>query len=1240
MKKRINSKIWKRISAMFILPSVFLSSVAIGISVGYSKSQPTKEYKIVTPTFGTPTFGFLAPGGYPAPIPLLKAGTTPETLLTLPALDIQNGKPENQQKFKAIVASLKNQAWRTTKVDNIYLQAISAIMTEQSLAGLFPANTTAAAAGRQKFNDVGEVNDITRELNQFKNISKTTKLQIVRPTHTYQYFDAYKGLSAAEVAMSNDFSYKVAELNLDPNNGDQIDDDKSVVYKFKDNADPNAANHDYSLIFNNEHNQIVDGLKPATGSATKNIQNLIDSRDIFIRDESTKQLYNFPGNANQGATPIDFIKIKFNQTSGKIEVFVNPKAKNKKVGQSSIDFWIAQGTTPKGKRYGILDNSLSPLHLTKATQAGQGITPNLTNWNLNPVNATKKMTAGASNMGAYKLYSDWKEEAAFQYKNAPMDPTNHLRLFMAKGAGKLEFALRFNGKGADAFNNSDNKIIVKFDETGQIDRPRSSLQITRQVWGQQTRTVQPFGISINPIPNNNPNWLQIDIFAQKGVIALNPKLSDPTKEESFRIKKASSKIFFEPPIGATIPDGKVDNPDIVNIEQQQKQGQFNKQIVSNLFGNWSNPTAAKKTLSKSGWLLLENNKWFKSKNNLIATPGGSPLFSINHDIWEKPTNKGFIKHGAKDTMLGNTNKITGNKAKKTLIEQDPATGAPIKETSGDFKTMVSTGSNIVKVLETISKLYYDWIQKFDQNRKNIAPRDSFLVPDITQISGLVQKQIIQQSGTKGQMANDIVAGILAKEFGGTGNATTKLQDDWQKAFEQWEAGNYSSLSKTQKKILEPLVDAYGENAPWFGLMSLNQIHGLNAKPKAGGTINTQSVAYKQALQYMMWVTAPYLADAIQQIFKNQEDAFAVAKSSVIGKSMAAALTQKSSSNNISAITSSAIKKVPDSSLPSYLKGIGLQEMSGSPLYKVNSIKLALASLIKFIYDTKLQKRFLTAVQAKTFDDLYKNGLLTDPKVYNDSQRQQDIVAAVKVLDEVIKQVLNNHSTGAKTFTEIIDDLITAKQSDPKQTKAELINSISKTLDIIASPSQAYEYKYFGGKAYSTFVQNLIMGKNVQLIVIKWKQDKIAKKQKFNSSIIAELLKNDTAYKPAELTRLAINTGTYNLDYFIKSFTTKGYVAEAATSLYNADIQTAISFELPKGGSLVELIGNPESFAKYIYGIIGLIILSTGIFALVLSFRKSISGVQKKTTIAIMRGAFSFMVVGGISLICFTILTVL
>ncbi|MCP4336414.1 MAG: hypothetical protein GY679_01025 [Mycoplasma sp.] len=1226
------------IKRTFIIIGLLFANIGlliVGIFSANIANQKEKRYIPVIPSINYSSYqNDITP--YSA-LPSLGEGETPKVLLTLPALNLKDAGDIALKQVISIFNSLSKQKWGDAKTINKYKKDLEILSMAHTLPpGILNDLKAKTAVVLKELNDPETVKSTTQILNQFKKVSITKPLHIIKPQHIYEYFSTdATSLSGSEIKQSKDFSYKISEIDFN-----SIPKDKNVIFKIQDKSVA-SSKHKYSLVLNNKFGGIKKKLE-AGKSADSVIKSLLNSRDIFVRDESLSLKYNLDSPTKP--TTIPYIKLKpiMNKSTSKFEkigIYINPSIQNKD-SNSSIEISVEKETAKikKGISWGILDNTYSTLHIKSVSNSVTTSLPS--SWHADPIEPNKKMLKDAISPSSYYITSDWKiENKPFVYRGIDFKETNHLRFFMARGSGKISLSLKFDKKGSDAFHNSNNKIDINFDENGIVTKPNPSLYVNPTDWESQGgKNIKPIGISISKLPSStNTQWLQIDLFLQPGIMSINEDTLNPKKELPFSLVSTSQRIFFETPEGIKAVDGKVENQDIIHVEKSNQKDKFNKILIGKVFANWSNPVSAKANF-KGGFFMKENPTWFhpKAKSPLIATKSGIPAFGINHDIWEWTKNK-FNNLGTKDNLLIKLIKDS-NEAHKSLIEQDPKNGSLAKTSAGKMKIKLATGDNILKQLELVSALYNKWINNFSKDSSSNTKRESYLISNVGNANTIAQKLIISKSGQIGKMANEIVAGALGRIFQGEG-ALNKEQGDWVKAIESWEAGNYASLTSEQKKLLKPLIDNYGKIAPWDSLYSKNKIKDLG-KPKPGiGIVVNQ--AYKDALQYMMWVVAPYFIEAINQIFRNEQDAFNKTRGQVLGLYMSDVLSKVNKTKNISAISSNNIKTISNSKLPTYLQGVKLLEVEGSLIYKVNSVKLGLESLIKFIHDTKLQKRYLTSIETKTFETFYKTKLLTDEKVYKDKDRKREITEAVKIIDKIISKVINSKvNSGVYTFEDIINKIIAVQFKSPKEVSEALSQTISKTIDIFASPSKIFVYEYFGGIAYSSYIQNLIIGSNVKEIITKWRDDSIKAGRKFNNQAIDDIISNDAPFDPKNLTRIAVNIGNYNLNYFIKTLSQKGYVIKAAINLYNSDIENSITFELPPGNKLVKMISNTEKFSTFSFDIIGIIVALTGLFTLVVSFRKSIKSNIKKITIIFMRGTFLVMIIGGVMLLTLSSLALL
>ncbi len=1233
MKLSKLKNVFKRFALMFAI-SASITGTVVGVYVDANTVNNNSKYKPVTASNFT-FDGYAAPT---TPLPILKTGHTPSTLLTVPTIP-DPSKTGDIVQAVTIIQGLSRQGWLDNTIAAKYEQAVKDLLWFNTIHGGtgIKENVPLVQQAVRTFTDKEVVSALVNKINQFKNVDGNDKLLITRPEHIYEYLSTAKAdLAGSEIpingASPKPFSYKVASLLLK-----DIPKNKNIIFKVKNLNDPKNADHNYSLVFNNQTGDLNSKLTPKSKTAKPaTITDLINQRYIFVRDEKDTQVYD--QTLTNTLKPLDFLKLDFDAQRGAINIYVSPEGKTDATG---VEFALSNETKPfKSKiQYGILDHTYSPRHL-KAISA-YNVLKLPSSWHADPLDSADQLSSKMDSPFVFNLSAKWNQEKNFKYRTTNFDSVNHLRFFMAKGAGKIEFTLKFNNKSADAFKDSNNKLTIKFDASGIKPQLKSKLTITKDEYNKVTRTISPIGISLNKLLVDK--WLQVDLFFQAGIISIAPDPLNPKNETNFILKSTSSRIFFEPPVGVNLPNGKTTGADIVNIERAIKLGSFNKVLIGRVFASWSNPKAM---LSQSPDKIIKPNKtWFPDspKEKKMITSNGEATFDVNFDMWHINKDKKFILDGAKNAILKDMkdNNVKG----KTIIKQNPSTGEVVLDSTGKPIYLPATGANVISQLELISKLYDQWTRILDPNQKESSPRESYIIQDVNTATGMASKMIIGQSGKYGSTVESVVSEALTRTFEGIGQ-TTATQDKWLKAFGIWESGNYASLTKEQNEILKPLLVTYGNHKPWTNVLSDFKDVGKPVKGKAPAT----DQKFKDGVQYMMWVIAPYLMDSVNQIFKNEQSHFKVVKSKLLGEYMGTVLSQTESTNSITAVTSKVIQSIPNSSLPTQLKGIKLLQLSGSPTYKVNSIKKALDSLLKFITDTGLQDRYLSEKDTKDFNDYYSQHSLTDEKIYKDLSQQFTVVSMVGLLDKIISKVVNGRQVkGIYTFEQIINRII-GGQDQPDAVKKNLNNTIAKTIETIAKPTKSFKYSYFGGEAYSSYIENLVIGSNVKNVVTKWVKDKEAEMKKDsglsylakteNFSTVKDIISGDALYNEDTLTRIAINTGNYNLNYFIKSFWKKGYIIQAAMDLYNSDIGHSVSFDLPRGNSLAKMISNPSAFTKYILPLIGLIILLTGIFALTISFRSAVKTNQSKKSILIIRSTCLVMAIGGIGLLCLGIIVMI
>ncbi len=1004
MKLSKLKNVFKRFALMFAI-SASITGTVVGVYVGANNVNNNSKYKPVMAS----NFTF---DGYaaPTPLPILKTGHTPSTLLTVPAIPSPLDTGDIVQAV-TMIKSLSGQGWLDNTIAAKYGQAVKDLLWATTIGGTnIKQDTALTQSAKRTFVDKEVVSALVNKINQFKNVDGNNKLLLTRPKHIYEYLSTDDaGLAGSEIPINGTspkpFSYKVASLLLK-----EIPKNKNIIFKVKNLNDPKNTEHNYSLVFNNQTGDLNSKLTPKSKTTTPaTIADLINQRYIFVRDEKDTQVYD--QTLTNTLKTLDFLKLDFDAQRGAINIYVSPEGNTDATG---VEFELSNESKPlKSKiQYGILDHTYSPRHL-KAIPAGQYREKKLSPaWHADPLDPANKLSSTMDSPSVFNLSAKWNQERNLKYRTTNFDVVNHLRFFMAKGSGKIDLTLKFNNKSADAFKDSNNKLTIKFDASGTKPQLKSKLTITKDEYNKVSRSISPIGVSLNKLLVDK--WLQVDLFFQAGVISIAPDPINPKNETNFILKSTSSRIFFEPPVGANLPNGKTTGADIVNIERAIKLGSFNKVLIGRIFASWSNPKAM---LSQSPDKIIKPNKtWFPDspKEKKMITSNGEATFDVNFDMWHKNKDKKFIFDGAKNAILKDMkdNNLKG----KTIIKQNPLTGEMVLDSTGKPIYLPATGANTISQLELISKLYDQWTRILDPSKKESSPRESYIIQDVNTATGMASKMIIGQSGKYGSTVESVVSEALTRTFEGVGQ-TTATQDKWLKAFGIWESGNYASLTKEQNEILKPLLMTYGNHKPWKNVLSDFKDVGKPVKGKAPAT----DQKFKDGVQYMMWVIAPYLMDSVNQIFKNEQSHFKVVKSKLLGEYMGQVLSQTESTNSITAVTSKVIQSIPNNSLPTQLKGIKLLQLSGSPTYKVNSIKKALDSLLKFITDTSLQDRYLSEKDTKDFNDYYSQHSLTDEKIYKDLSQQFTVVSMVGLLDKIISKVVNGRQVkDIYTFEQIIN----------------------------------------------------------------------------------------------------------------------------------------------------------------------------------------------------------------------------
>ncbi len=1135
--KNLLKRVW-----LFIL---FTGTMFLGLFASFFLAGPSAKNSIVnydtamnSLAAGAPT----APQFSPRP-----DGITPDDLFTVPVL---SQVTDSQQ---------ITQLWHGIKNLKLDIQDIMAIIPNKLklVAGAFAVGGSKflkeADADKDVFMQTDKVAKQYAIMNQFNpTLAKTTVLKISKPLRAIDIFTSGNQAAAdASVTIPANFMYEVAEIPLASALAKE-----SIVFNYKDMASSKPGDHDYQLVFSNSNNELKS--LGAKGAPVKTIQELVRNNTIFVRDAKAATPYDYKNPSVSIPAPIrDKIVLQEVGTgmSARIKIFIKPDGTNDQV--HPINFSISDSTPDTSKnifKYGILDDSLSPLHIKQLSDDTLDQYPAVKRHDpVEPANSilgdiTKGAPSISNSIAVHHIASSWKKETNYGLSGGEKILNgNHLRFYMAPGT-KWTTKLRFMNEGSDVFDGQNNEVFVKFSAAGVPEIKPARFAITQTKFAQASN-VSPISLTtktLNPRNAGDEKILQVDFVLQAGVTSISPL--GGVDENDYVFDSFVNKIFFEPPstIVPTVVPASMRRK--IVIEALTTSTNRYKTILGDVYKNWSKSV-------------------------------GSPtdpayIRPLDHAFTQQPANLKMIPT-IKDWPTFN------------YKYEDPRKGSSIDKTE--------IGTDILATLNKFTNELADE-ESIKFKEKSVREQDYYLAKDPSTSIMIVEQRLVKNTGKAGEKLIGVAKALVAYWMG-------------------------APISSDDQDILDKFKDDYKKHLiPWN---ITNDVYDLS-KPDAKTGVWAKTPAYFASKQVVYHLIEPYLAKAIEQAFVLEKVVYETIKGGLLGIYMTKYLN--SSSDSAVGINLKSIHKFSDGELPSSLKGMHLTSVDGETTEKVADGTEELRSLVSFISQEGLQDKYLQPADIVKFNNFVKSGEIFDASSYSDDAKKLSTRDMIALIDRITKQISgNNKDFNDYSLTKITRDISEGNLSaDPV---GKIRHAVQTVIHKITSGDETFKYTYFTHTSASTYLQNLVMGRNIKSIVRKYEKihPKLTARELSDLSLI-----DDGAYNEKVITQVAVNMEYYNLWYFIDQLTTRKGVPQIAEEMLGSKMQEELVIKIPKGNEFINSLSDSSVLVKYSFLAAGIIMFIIGVAATSITFRKSTkSNSASKSSLLTFRIVFAGFAVSGL-----------
>ena len=989
--------------------------------------------------------------------------------------------------------------------------------------------------------------------------------------------------------------YEVAEVDLESVKNEPVN------FTISDPRIANYTKRNFHLIIENSKR-----IEELNDDSKVTLNNLIDFRDIYIRDTRLDDEVNVWDYANGDSIESLNDLVYLSRTDGKLKIYIKPPQDG-----TVINFGVSPNTDTSAFRYGLLDSTFSTLHV-KPSPSDPAIT--FYDWdgfiNLQSMqdldNQTSIMidtTEISSNIPILKSSSNWKQDSQVKVGDLGLiDDAERMRFFLKPGES-FSVNLKFNQKGSDVFESGENNFSIEFDENGEtIKTNPSKYTISQDEFILVPGSPSPIYRSVNIITQYSngsdgvaieATWLQVDLAFQKGVVQISPSLVDATKEENLKIIIPTLGMFFEPPLAPQdLADPDVSGLSHVILEPKTQVTDLYKELIGITYANWSGIID-----SSDSDYMQQNFDW---TSNDVEDGSGWQTFKgdlIYQDYYEELANP----DDQESTIFLYRDEQEAPRIFNGSYVQNSQTGViEIDKETQNFKTLPTTGLNITEKLVNYTNRLNLWLEEKYGFEKidGIREKNFYKLEEPSEKIGFIQQKLLQQTGIIG---NRVAAEVDAIARYWTGGAL----DD-------------SNEFVPQLKFIKELESQYSDSNDSVVDMA-TQIKN-KAKPVIGISIDKNTPEYKLAKQFVLFLTEKSLIKLYTSLFNIEKGLFDNFRSGVISSYISDYLANEDSGSI--ALNPDLLKRFSPEELNQYdiLKDVDLVYLNNVGVVGASSGSEELNSILQFIIKNDLHSRFLTKDEASTFDVIVKSGDIVDPVAYNDMQKLSNIRAMIKLLDQILSKL---GGEGNKTLTDVVNDIIEGRVPFNEH-KTVIRNVVQSSINRILSNETEFTYEYFQGNIHtkSTYLENLIIGRNLDVTFDKYLR--MNPDLHNDDKIIIESKKGSAAYEEKSITQLAVNLSYYNISYFIRGLVNKDTIPTIVDDILHNDLVKNLSIPIPDGSEFIDFMSDQSLIVKLAMCISGSILAIVSIFGIYTSFIK-IKKKRKEIGISAVLTRVSFVV---------------